>query len=180
MPCAGIQLLILAGHSDGISFASFSPDGKHIVTASDDQTARVWDAHTGEATADSQPAIRVGSVSAVYSPDGRLILTASADQTARIWDAANGRRNWCSSVITRTRYGPQPSAWMEAALPPQAWIPLSRIWDAQTGALLKSITGHVDSIMSVAFGADGATIVTASADCTAPVRGGMSKPEQNF
>jgi WD40 repeat protein len=30
-----------------VNYASFSPDGQRIVTASDDKTARVWDAATG-------------------------------------------------------------------------------------------------------------------------------------
>ena len=36
------------GHSEGVSSATFSPDGKRIVTASSDRTARVWDAATGK------------------------------------------------------------------------------------------------------------------------------------
>ena len=36
------------GHDDAVSSAAFSPDGKRIVTASYDKTARVWDAATGQ------------------------------------------------------------------------------------------------------------------------------------
>jgi hypothetical protein len=37
----------LTGHGDQVTSAAFSPDGKRVVTASDDTTARIWDAETG-------------------------------------------------------------------------------------------------------------------------------------
>jgi len=41
----------LTGHADGVWSAAFSPDGKRIVTASWDNTARLWDAHVDVASA---------------------------------------------------------------------------------------------------------------------------------
>eukprot|EP01043_Picozoa_sp_COSAG02_P112080 COSAG02_NODE_48263_length_335_cov_0.652542_1_plen_111_part_11 len=46
-PVRGGKRARLEGHTGWVSSASFSPDGQHIVTASDDKTARVWDAQTG-------------------------------------------------------------------------------------------------------------------------------------
>ena len=70
--------------------AAFSPDGARIVTASDDGTARIWDATTGGeivALRGHEDWCRVPS----FSPDGARIVTASDDGTARIWDATTGQ-----------------------------------------------------------------------------------------
>jgi hypothetical protein len=44
----GIERLRLVGHENGVQSAAFSPDGTHIVTASDDRTVRIWDARSGQ------------------------------------------------------------------------------------------------------------------------------------
>ena len=41
-------LCTLTGHSDGVRSVAYSPDGKHIVSGSDDRTVKVWDAQTGK------------------------------------------------------------------------------------------------------------------------------------
>jgi WD40 repeat protein len=79
----------LSGHADAVEFAAFSPDGKHIVTASRDNTARVWDATTGRSLV-TLSGHRDSVASAAFSPDAKRIVTASADRTARVWDAASG------------------------------------------------------------------------------------------
>jgi dipeptidyl aminopeptidase/acylaminoacyl peptidase len=82
--------LRLNGHTHWVLAASFSPDGKRIVTASYDQTARVWDAETGKEIA-LLKAHTNWVQSASFSPDGTRIVTASFDQTARVWDAESGK-----------------------------------------------------------------------------------------
>jgi WD40 repeat protein len=78
--------LSLSGHESAVTSAAFSPDGARIVTASSDNTARIWDAATAKEIAVLRG--HEGFVnSAAFSPDGARIVTASSDNTARIWDA---------------------------------------------------------------------------------------------
>jgi dipeptidyl aminopeptidase/acylaminoacyl peptidase len=74
-----------------VQTASFSPDGRRIVTAAEDHAARVWDAATGQQIAALEVHSGLGE-SASFSPDGQRIVTASGDGTARIWDAATGQQ----------------------------------------------------------------------------------------
>jgi WD40 repeat protein len=76
-------------HGSRVTHAAFSPDGRLVVTASDDNTARVWDAARGVALLD--PLEHKGTVlDAAFSPDGRRLITAGEDHSARVWDVATG------------------------------------------------------------------------------------------
>jgi WD40 repeat protein len=84
---SGRPLAKLAGHTDRVHSAAFSPDGTRIVTASRDGTAKLWDAATGRALA-NLTGHRNTVVSAQFSPDGTRVVTASDDKTARVWDVS--------------------------------------------------------------------------------------------
>ena len=72
-----------------MSSVSFSPDGMRIVSGSNDETAKVWDAATGTPLLELKGHMfRVNGAS--FSPDGTRIVTGGLDKTARVWDARTG------------------------------------------------------------------------------------------
>jgi WD40 repeat protein len=76
---------VLAGHSDWVNSARFSPDGRRVVTVSDDGSAAYWDPDNPSGYVRlCGHARRV--VSGQFSSNGAFIVTASADDTARVWD----------------------------------------------------------------------------------------------
>lgn len=155
--------LLMSGHSDVVSTAVFSGDGR-ILTASYDRTARIWDAETGRQIA-VLSAHDKAVLSAAWSPDRTCIVTASADDTARIWDVATA-----SPIAILRGHGGSP--WYAKFSRDGARIATSdndgtvRIWDAVSAAVVAACIGHEGQVYSVDWNPDGSRIVTASWDQT--------------
>jgi WD40 repeat protein len=68
---------------------AFSPDGKQVVSGSQDKTVRLWDAATGAALRMLEG--HTGYVTSVaFSPDGKQVVSGSHGKAVRLWDAATG------------------------------------------------------------------------------------------
>lgn len=83
------MLWTLTGHASGVIGCAYSPDGTRIVSASYDNTLKVWDGEGGDALR-----TLTGHADWVrgcaYSPDGIRIVSASSDNTLKVWDARDG------------------------------------------------------------------------------------------
>ncbi len=112
----GKLLFTLTGHQKHITSIDFSHDGKQIVTASRDHTARTWNADTGECiktflghkwTVDS----------AIFSPDDKTILTLSTgDLTTRLWNTSTG--NCLTTLLLNNEQDPEEDAPISALFSP--------------------------------------------------------------
>jgi WD40 repeat protein len=81
----------LVGQSAALITAlAISPDGRRVLTASEDKTARLLDLESAKPLGTFRGHTDL-LYSAQFSPDGRLLVTASRDDTARLWDAATGQ-----------------------------------------------------------------------------------------
>jgi sugar lactone lactonase YvrE len=152
-------------HTADIHSAAFSPDGLTIVTASWDQTARLWNAETGQEL--HQLIGHTARVwSAAFSPNNQTIVTAGEDRTVRLWDVKTGQE-------LRRLTGHTARVWSATVSPAGQMIvtasedKTARLWDAGTGREIRQLTGHTASVNSAAFSPDGLTIITASWDRTA-------------
>ena len=79
------QNTVTIGHLGEVEDASFSPDGKYLVTVSDDNAARLWEIEGGQWR--EKVALRHSAWvnSASFSPNGKLLVTASSDCIGKIW-----------------------------------------------------------------------------------------------
>jgi WD40 repeat protein/serine/threonine protein kinase len=161
------EIMTFSPHA-AVASANFSPDGQRIVTASWDNSARIWNATTG---VDEVKLVggHSGYVnSAVFSPKGEFVLTASDDRTAKLWDATAG-------TVVRSFEG-HTGRVRDAVFSSDGSLVLTasddktaRIWKTDTAELVRELKGHEWAVLSAAFSADGRSIITGSDDNSARV-----------
>ena len=85
----GREIFTLKPGGGGAGF-SFSPDGRRLLTASYDGTARLWDTATGKERATCK-----GHSGFVYSvalnTDAKVLASGGEDDTIRLWDVETGK-----------------------------------------------------------------------------------------
>ncbi|RCJ42404.1 hypothetical protein A6770_34880 [Nostoc minutum NIES-26] len=77
---------IIEGHSGQVNSLAWSPDGKVLVSASQDSRIRLWDKETKQLKTTLEG--HSGDVySVAWSPDGKILASASYDRTIRLWNS---------------------------------------------------------------------------------------------
>jgi WD40 repeat protein len=157
-------LMTLAGHTSDVDACAFSSDGSHIVSASSDETLKLWDANTG-----AELLTLAGHTNWVlacaFSPDGSCIVSASWDETLKLWDAQTGAELATlaghTSNVQACAFSPDGSRIVSASADETL-----KLWDANTGAELLTLAGHTNWVLACAYSPNGSRIVSASLDDT--------------
>lgn len=159
------RLVAQLAHTGPVYSVAFSPDGRLVLTGSQDSTASLWHAATGCVLRDFVG--HMGMVRSVaFSPDGRQVLTGSWDNTARLWGTASGRElqkfEGHSGQVVAVGMSPDGRHVLTGSFDDTA-----RLWDAAQGKSLVTFKGHSGIVDAVAFSPDGRHVLTGSHDHTA-------------
>jgi len=143
----------LKGHGNRIYFAEFSRNGKMLVTAAGDNTARVWQVPSGK-----QVSVLRGHGAHVFmasfSANNRRVVTASGDRTARIWQVASGAQlqqlQGHTKQVTAAAFSPNGAQVVTGS--DDGTI---KIWQAGNGQELKTISFDGGGVYRVIYSPNG-------------------------
>ena len=158
----------LEGHSMTVNSVAYSSAGDRIVSASVDETIRLWDAQTGAQLHTFQDDESV--FCAAFSPNGRTIISGSSGGVLRLWDARTGLSiasheahfDWVRSVAYSPDGRHAASGSAEKTV---------KLWKLSPGEikLVRQFDGHTKRVRCVAFSHDGSFLLSGSSDRTCRV-----------
>lgn len=162
----GKELAPPFGSVQTMQTVSFSPDGKRVLLASEqDHTVSLWDWKASKRLDfRTYPA---SVMSARFDHAGQRIVTACADGIARVWNIADGRtlelRNH-TGAVRFARFSPTDDRIVTCGVDNQALI-----WNAADGSLIGKPLLHGHWVVYASFSPDGTKVATASVDHQAHV-----------
>jgi len=145
-----MKMILPVGHTAQVFAAVFSPEGSKILTSSEENAAKLWDAKTGMLLVNLKPPMNYLKLAeAHFSPDGKKIITlfqADKQESALIpvydlvsvWDAGTGRRLFNLAIdhghFRTANFSPDGRTIVSSLTDNSC-----KIWDAGSGDLLQAL-----------------------------------------
>ena len=130
---SGKELLVLEGW-----LAQFSPDGKKILTRSENGTLYIRDAESGEELKKLE-GDTVSIYHVTFTPDGKNIITRSKESIIRIWDAESGKELQKFEGVSYGVFSPDRKKFVAIDSEKQGIV---KIWDVESGKEIQKIEGY--------------------------------------
>jgi WD40 repeat protein/serine/threonine protein kinase len=167
-PDVSSKYIRLAGHDGPVRSVSFSPKGQLVLSSSEDNTIRVWDATSGKTITALRGHGRAVRTCA-FSPDGEWVLSGSDDERVRVWNVQGYRE---TRVLHATVFSGHEDAVLSArySRDGKEIVTASRdrtasLWDAATGKPIKRFEeGHEFLVSSAVFLPDKNHLATGAGD----------------
>ena len=157
----------LSGHARAVFGCAMSADGATIISASGDQTLKVWDGRSGAERFTLRGHLS-GVTGCAVSADGTAIVARCRDGTLKVWDGRSGAERFTLSGHAGGLRSCAVSA--DGAIIVSAYDDQTlKVWDGRNGAERLTLRGHASRVNGCAVSADGATIISASDDQTLKV-----------
>ena len=154
----------LKEHSARVVTLSVLDDDQHVVSASRDRCVVVWDLIRERRVSSHKQ--RVGAINAAVvsqAPDMIQVVTAGQDRSLTFWDL---REQQPLQVVPEAHKQECTCAALsvDGVLATGSKDQRIKLWDFETGRLLAETHGHCKAVTSLAFSADGKTLISGGED----------------
>ena len=158
----GNTVKTLTGHKDKVNSVVFSPNGRLLVSGSEDSTIKIWDVSQSQNIESREPVtVRMPAPVSmvVFHPDGQLLATSGRHATlldisnqTEIGTLRHDSWVWIVDFSRDGRYLATDDGTGTAV----------KVWDIQRKQITTTLEGHTSDVNFVKFSPDGSVLATSS------------------
>src|SRR5262245_24810799 len=153
----------IENHADWVLGVAFAPDGKHLLTCSRDKTAKVWDLAAKESVL-TFPEHQNAVFGIAVKADSKAGFSGGADKQLRTWNAVGEGKQikvlgtHADDILKLVQHAKEPVMVTTSA------DKTVKVWNPETGANAKTLTGLTDHVFAAAISPDAKQVAAGAYD----------------